>query len=524
MAMQPLDYAAAVVAWNNMVTLKGSGNTWCLFAEGKKDGQRVLEVVGTGKGCGMRNVVQEIKPRVEDGAPLWGGFKVDAIDDRLNAKAVCPRFVGFQLIPDSCTFKQRTKVLEIKGIVTTKVMINLSVMFDCENWQELNDATGIAKRLRATCGANVPTLYDFGGTIKRRTSVGERDGLPTNKPCLIVDLAQEAWHDIMNDKDDSSYVLFSLTADKKRLQVLSGGGGSGLQGCKAAAEEAMEKNIPFWGGYRVYALDKKGDTTTSVRTKFVGFQVIPQGTPPMAKSKVSIVKPMIQSRVMPHLSCFIEAETVDEICDPKVIADKLTKCAGCDAPTSYDFSAASKSTIGNQDPARQAEEAKKRDVAALVERERQEQIAARQKQIDEAEKERVANAKKADDLMQQEAARRVEEEGTMPKNLPEEKRHILDGLNKALMADEAQRKIEEVERAANQRSVDEKMAAEQEERRVEKNKKDLMSREDALERITVLEEEERDRRVADQPSEEVRAAMKDLGSAIVAKNETAAGA
>eukprot|EP00397_Hematodinium_sp_SG-2012_P037320 GEMP01040428.1.p1 GENE.GEMP01040428.1~~GEMP01040428.1.p1 ORF type:complete len:472 (+),score=132.08 GEMP01040428.1:54-1469(+) len=465
--MQAIDYADALNAWQNMTGSKGQ-NTWCIFAEGKQGDKRVLEVVGTGSGPGMRSAAQQIKTFTQKGLPAWGGFKVDAIDDRLNAKAVCSRFIGFQIIPDACSFTQRSKVLEVKGVIQTKVMTNLALMFECETWEELNDATGIAKRLRATCGAHVPTLYDFGGNEKRRTSVGERDGLPTSRPVLIVDLAQEAWRNIMDDKDDASYVLFGLNADKKRLQVLAGGGGPGLAGCKAAVEEVIKKQMPFWGGYRVYALDTKGNAATSVRTKFVGFQVIPEGTPPMAKAKVSIVKPMIQSRVMPHLSCFIEAETVEEICDPDIISDKLTKCAGSDAPTSYDFTAASKATINRaaKDPAAAAESAKKKEMEESIERERREQIDARQKQIEEAEKEREQNQHKADELMNEEAERRVQEDAKMPQDLPEGMKNILAGINQAVMAEAAQQKIEEVERAANQRFVDEEVAREQEERRV----------------------------------------------------------
>jgi len=76
---------------------------------------------------------------------------------------------------------------------------------------------------------------------------------------------ENVWREnVMNDKCDDNWCVYTLKGKKKRKIVLSGKGAGGLQ----EFEKALQDDQVQFGGFRVTGVDRKG-TCTSVRSKFV---------------------------------------------------------------------------------------------------------------------------------------------------------------------------------------------------------------------------------------------------------------
>ncbi|KAH3746249.1 hypothetical protein Pelo_12332 [Pelomyxa schiedti] len=140
------------------------------------------------------------------------------------------------------------------------------------------------------------------------------------------------WEKLVDDRDDTNWVLWRLSDGKPASIVSHGCGTGGLQELR----DRLSTGNNFYGGFLVKAVDQKHGIQ-SVRNRYVGFIYAAKDMPVLTRARVTGAKGLAFSK-MPNVSVTLELIG----CDPssvtnRMVAMELLQCGGAHKPTHYDF-------------------------------------------------------------------------------------------------------------------------------------------------------------------------------------------
>jgi len=305
----------AAAAWKEVTATVVDDFSYALFVVAKNQYKKTLEVHRGTEG-GMTEMLEKIKELTAEGRACWGGFKVQSVDDTslLRKKPKRMKFVGFQY----CTDEAKPEMLEvIPYAIIALNKPNLDMFIDTADINDISDVQAISTYLKQK---DEWTFYEFGGTIRCRTEIiVDVSGFGTQN--IEVASALDAWDLVLSNSDHETYCIFALSPNRKKLQVVAHGGGAGLKACQVAVQALLCQNLPVWGCFRLHA----NCANKAQVVKFIGFQLIPEGTPPLTLSAVNLVKPLLMKTLK---QAVIWIEALDEGCfSEEVISKKLEKHA-----------------------------------------------------------------------------------------------------------------------------------------------------------------------------------------------------
>eukprot|EP00397_Hematodinium_sp_SG-2012_P000959 GEMP01000960.1.p1 GENE.GEMP01000960.1~~GEMP01000960.1.p1 ORF type:complete len:1129 (+),score=310.77 GEMP01000960.1:69-3455(+) len=315
----------AAAAWNEVLNTEVDDFAYAIFS--LSDAHKYVEVLDVQKSTegGITELVEKIKALSAEGRSVWGGFKVQSVDDRslLRKKPKRAKFVGFQYMSDEA----KTDVLEVIPFACSALdKFNLDMFIETADIADLENIEAIANHLKLN---DEWTLYEFGGPVRCRTEIMmDLDSMGKHK--LEVAQALDAWDKVLSNNDEETYCIFALSNDRTKLNVVIHGSGPGHKACEAATDAMLNQNRPVWGCFRLQGKNEKADKA-SCRTKYIGFQVIPPATKPLVRSTVNLVKPLVM-RTLKQAIVWVEAES-KECLTESVIIQKL----GNDNTNEYDF-------------------------------------------------------------------------------------------------------------------------------------------------------------------------------------------
>ena len=139
----------------------------------------------------------------------------------------------------------------------------------------------------------------------------------------------DVWQKILDEKDPTNWVLAGYPEGKTNEVLLKESGSGGFDEFVAKLGDEI-----MWGGFRVVAVDDRGNTT-SRRSKFIFVGYLPKTAKMMTRAKCGGHKAVVKES-FPSVHIEFTLDDATEISQEEVIA-RLRACGGAHQPTSYEF-------------------------------------------------------------------------------------------------------------------------------------------------------------------------------------------
>eukprot|EP00397_Hematodinium_sp_SG-2012_P004745 GEMP01004759.1.p1 GENE.GEMP01004759.1~~GEMP01004759.1.p1 ORF type:complete len:690 (+),score=177.79 GEMP01004759.1:161-2230(+) len=278
---------------------------------------------------GLNEMMEIVHAIAAEKRPSYGLFKVQSVDDKSfsRKKPINTKYIGFLHLPDG----DATLVTEIAPHISSIFdKDSLDMYIETSDVQDVSDTLAIAVHLRLK---DEYTFYEFGDTVSVRTSIMLNVD-KAGKEFVEIAHTMDAWGRVLSNIRSESFAIFALTPDRKVLEVVVDGAGPGLKSCQLATNMLMARRKPAWGVFRVQGQNEKNNKAAS-RSKYVGFQVIPPDTPPLVRSTVRLMKPLLKE-TLKQATYWIEAESADCFSE-EVVTKKLTEMSGAENATKFDY-------------------------------------------------------------------------------------------------------------------------------------------------------------------------------------------
>jgi hypothetical protein len=157
-----------------------------------------------------------------------------------------------------------------------------------------------------------------------------------------VDLSDEnlglAVKELLDDKNSMNWVVFGFNDTTfTKLEVIQVGE-NGFTELKKKMKMDWAPRILF-GAFIVSALDHRGATVTSRRSKLVAFSFVGTAVPEYQRAQTSFLKSQIIQKLFrsPHLTMEMAGRDLDALFTEKAVALKLNDATAAHKPTHYAF-------------------------------------------------------------------------------------------------------------------------------------------------------------------------------------------